>query len=104
MPCLPSMSPSLGLPLLEDLDRFFREAKARHDVGHEAQAAGKHLGAFFLAVGLVDHAEHRGGVGVVDEFVRQKRMQHHLDGRIWRRRIDQIGAFDRRPDPRRRLD
>ena len=33
-------------------------------------------------------------MGVVDEFVRQERVQHDLDGRIWRRRIDQVGALN----------
>ncbi len=37
------------------------------------------------------------GVGMVDEFMRQKRVQHHLDRRIGRCRIDQVGALDARP-------
>ena len=90
------------LALLENLDRFFGEAKARHDIGHEAQAAAKNLFALFLAVGLVDQAQHRGGVGMVDEFMRQKGMQHHLDGRIWRLCIDEIWRARRRPNLRRR--
>ena len=86
--------PVAGLGALEDFDRLFRQAEARHHIGHEGEPPPEHLGAFFLAVRLVDHAEHRGGVGVVDEFVRQERVQHHLDRRIGRRRIDQIGALD----------
>ena len=34
-------------------------------------------------------------MGVVDEFVRQKGVQHYLDRGIWRARVDQIGALDR---------
>ena len=33
-------------------------------------------------------------MGVIDEFVRQKRVQHHFDRRIGRGGVDQIGAFD----------
>ena len=33
-------------------------------------------------------------MGVIDEFVRQEGVQHHLDRRIGRRRIDQVGALD----------
>ena len=33
-------------------------------------------------------------MGVIDEFVRQERVQHDLDGRIRRCRIDQVGALD----------
>ena len=31
---------------------------------------------------------------MIDEFVRQERVQHHLDRRIGRGRIDQVGALD----------
>ncbi len=82
------------LVALEHFDGFFGKPEARHQIRHEAQAAAEHLGAFFLAVGLVDQAEHRGGVGVVDEFVRQEGVQHHFDRRIGGPRIDQIGALD----------
>ena len=75
-------------------DGFFGEPEARHDVRHEAKPAVENIGAFLLAVGLVDDAQHRGRVRVVDEFVRQKRVQHHLDRRVRRGRIDQVGAFD----------
>ena len=33
-------------------------------------------------------------MGMVDEFMRQESVQHDLDGRVRRRRIDQIGALD----------
>ena len=80
---------------LEDLDCFLGEAEARHQIRHVSQAPAEHLGAFFLAVGLIDHAQHRGGVGVIDKFVRQEGVQHDLDRRIWCRRINEIGALDR---------
>ena len=79
---------------LKDLDRLLGEAEARHEVGHEGQPAAENLDAARFAVRLVDHAEHRGGMGVIDEFVRQERVQHDLDRRSWRRRIDQVGALD----------
>ncbi len=79
---------------LEDFDSFLCQPEARHDVRHEGEAAGKHFGALPLAVGLVDDAEHRSGVGVIDEFVWQKGVQHDLDRRIGRHRFDQAGALD----------
>ena len=94
MPCLLRISPSHCGCALENFDRLLGEAKARHEIRHEGQPAAEHIGAFFFAVRLVDQAEHRGRVGMVDEFVRQEGVQHHLDGWIWRRRIDQVGALD----------
>ena len=94
MPCLLENEAVARLVALENFDRLLRQAEARHEVGHESQPLAKNFGAFFLAVRLVDQAEHRGGVGVIDEFVRQEGVQHHLDGRIWRRWIDQVGALD----------
>ena len=79
---------------LKDLDRLLGEAEARHEVGHEAEPAAENLGAARFAVRLVDDAEHRGRMGVIDEFVRQEGVQHDLDRRIGRRRIDQVDAFD----------
>ena len=79
---------------LKDLDRLLGEAEARHEVGHEGEPPAENLGAARFAVRLIDDAEHRGGMGVIDEFVRQQRVQHDLDRRSWRRRIDQVGAFD----------
>ena len=94
MPCLLRMSPSLGLSRSKTSIDFLGEAEARHEVRHEGEPAAKNFGAFFFAVGLIDHAEHRRRMGVIDEFVRQERVQHDFDGRIWRRRIDQVGALD----------
>ena len=79
---------------LQELDRLLGEAEARHEVGHEGEPAAENLGATRFAVRLIDHAEHRGSVGVIDEFVRQEGVQHDLDRRSWRPRIDQVGALD----------
>ncbi len=70
------------------------ELEARHHVGHEAHARPIDLLAEFGAVLLIDQADHGVGMGVIDEFVRQECMQQRLDRRIWRHRIEQIGALD----------
>jgi len=44
-------------------------------------------------VGLVDDAEHRGRVGMVDELVRQEGVQQRLHRGVGRHRIDQVGAL-----------
>ena len=67
--------------LVEHLGRFFRQREARHDVGHEAEPLAIDLRAQLGRVRLVDQAEHRGGVGVVDEFRRQEGMQQRFDRR-----------------------
>ena len=73
--------------------RFFGEAEAGHDVGHDAHAPVIEVGGARRAVGLVDQAQHRRGVGVVDEALRNEGMQQRLDGRIGRHRIDEVGAL-----------
>ena len=78
---------------LEHLRRGLGEAEARHDVGHIADARAEDLAAQRLAVGLVGEREHRGGMGVVDEFVRDEGVQQRLDRRIGRRRVEQVGAL-----------
>ena len=78
----------------ENFDGFFGEPKTRHLVGHDAEPIAKNFGAFFLAVWLIDHAQYRGGVRMVDEFMRQEGMEYHLDRRIGCRRIEEIAAFD----------
>ena len=70
------------------------EREARHDVGHDADAAVEQVGADRFAVRLVDQAEDRGRVGVVDELVRQERVQQRLDRGIGRRRVEQVLALD----------
>ncbi len=79
--------------LVEDLGRFLGEIEARHDVAHEAHAAVVNLFAQIPAVRLIDDAEHGGGMGVVDEGVRDERVQQRFDRRIGRHRIDQVGAL-----------
>ena len=69
---------------LEYFDRLLRQTKSGHQIRHVRQPAAKNLRAFLFAVRLVDDAEHRRGVGVVDERMRQKRVQHDLDRRIGR--------------------
>ena len=74
--------------------RRLGEREARHDVGHGAGAAAIDLRADGFAVRLVDQAQNRAGVGVVDEFVRQEGVQQDLDRRVRRRRIEQVLALD----------
>ena len=52
------------------------------------------VGADRFAVRLVDQAQHRVGVRVVDEFVRQEGVQQRLDRRVRRRGIEQVRALD----------
>ena len=78
------------------VERFrcgFRQAKARHHVRHVSYPLAVNLAAQRFAVGLVGEREHRGRMGVVDEFMRNEGMQQRFHGRIGRGRIDQIGAL-----------
>ncbi len=84
--------PVARLGALENLDRFFGEPKPRHQVRHKREPAAKDVGRFFFAVGLVDDAQDGAGVGVDRARLRQERVQHEFDRRIWRRRVDQVGA------------
>ena len=83
----------LGIAL-EHLGRDLGEPEARHHVGHEAHALAVDLAAKLGAVVLIDQADHGVGMGVVDELVRQERVQQRLDRRIGRHRIEQVGALD----------
>ncbi len=65
--------------LLEHLGCGLGEPEARRDVTHDAHAPVIHLAGKRLSVGLVHEAQHRGGMGVVDEFMRQEGMQQRLD-------------------------
>ena len=78
---------------LEHVGRHLRKGKARHDVRYDADAPVIELGADVLAVGLVDQAQDRAGVGVIDEFVRQERVQERFDRWVGSRRIEQILAL-----------
>src|SRR4030095_15392624 len=67
-----------GRVFLEDIGCFVRERKARHDVGHKAKAVIEGLLAQGFAVWLVDQAEDRSRMCMVDEFVRQESVQERL--------------------------
>ena len=73
--------------------RLLGEAEAGHDVGHDAHAAVVKLGGARCAVGLVDQAQHRGRVGVIDEALRNEGVQQRLDRRIGRHRVDEVRAL-----------
>ncbi len=79
--------------LVEHRGGFFGEAEARHQIGHEAEPAAENLRAQLGRIGLIDQAQHGGGVGVVDEFRRHEGVQQHFDRRRGRLRIDQVGAL-----------
>ena len=81
------------LVLLEHFSRGLGKPEARRDVTHDAHAPVIDLAGKRLAVGLIDDREHRRGMGVVDEFVRQEGVQQRLDRRVWRRRIEQVQAL-----------
>src|SRR6185437_10540052 len=46
-----------------------------------------------LAVGLIDQTQYRGGVSVIDKFVRHECVQQRLYRWIGRLRVDQTGAL-----------
>ena len=73
--------------------RSLGQSKTRHQVWHVADARAKNLAAQRFAVGLIGERKHCGGMGVVDEFVRDERVQQRLDGRVGSSGIDQIGAL-----------
>src|SRR6266481_5653773 len=58
-----------------NLGSSLREPEARHDIGHNAHAAAINLSRARLAVRLVDQAEDRGGMGMIDKLVGQERVQ-----------------------------
>src|SRR6476661_268466 len=78
---------------LEHFSGFFSQRKARHDVRDEAEPVAEDLRTPCLAVGLIDQAQHCGGVSMIDEFVRHECVQQRLYRWIWRLRIDQTGAL-----------
>ena len=69
------------------------EREARHDIGHDGGAVAIDLGGARGAVGLVGQRQHRPGVGVVDEFVRQEGVKQRLDRRVGRRAVEQAPAL-----------
>ena len=79
---------------LVNLGRLLGQQKARHDVGHDPDKRPVQIGDALGGVGLVGEAQHRGRMRVVDEFVRQKRVQQRLDRGVRRAGVEQIGALD----------
>ena len=93
MPCLCRMRPSTSRLLLEHFGRGLGEAEARRDVTHDAHAPVIDLARERLAVRLIDEAQHRRGMGMVDEFMRQEGVQQRLDRRVGRAGIEQVQAL-----------
>jgi len=92
MPCLSDEAFDLR-SLLEHGRRLLGEPEARHQIGHEAEAAVIDVAAQFLRIRLVDEAEQRRGVAVVDEFRRHEGVQQHLHRGRGGQRVDQEGAL-----------
>ena len=64
-----------------------RQVEAGHDVGHTTTDVAIDLAHPLLAVGGVGDREQRVGVRVVDEAIRQDRVQDRLDRRRRRRGV-----------------
>ena len=93
MPCLCRIRPStFGLASNASAAALARPKPGR-TIGHDAELLAVDVARALLAVGLVDQAEQRGGVGVIDELVRHERVQQRLDRRVGRAGIDQVGAL-----------
>ncbi len=87
---------------VEGVGGGFGQRKARHDVRHEAEPFAVDLRAQCGRVRLIDQAEHRGRMGMVDEFRRHEGMQQGFDRRRGRLRIDQARRAARAPCRRRK--
>ena len=79
--------------LLVDLGGGLGEPEARRNVGHDAHAPVIDLAGERLAIRLIDQAQHRGGMGMVDEFMRQEGVQQRLDRRVGRAGVKQVQAL-----------
>jgi hypothetical protein len=79
--------------LLVDFGCRLGEPEARRDIGHDAHAPVIDLASERLAVRLIDEAQHRGGVGMVDEFMRQEGVQQRLDRGVRRASVKQVEAL-----------
>ena len=77
-----------------NLGAFQGQRETRHDIGHQRHARPEDIGADGVAVGLVGQRQHRVGVGVIDEFVRQEGVQQGLHRGVRRALVQQIGALD----------
>ena len=69
-------------------------SESGHQIRHETEPSIVDFAANRGAVRLIGEAEHRGRMGVIDEFLRQEGVQQGLDRRIGRHRIDQERALD----------
>ncbi len=76
---------------LEGFSRGLGERQPGPNIGHDRHTAADHLGAKGGAIGLVDEAQHRDGMRVVDKAVRQEGVQQCLDRDVRRRGIEQRG-------------
>ena len=79
--------------LLVDFGGGLGEPEARRNVGHDAHAPVIDLAGERLAIRLIDEAQHRGGMGMVDEFMRQEGVQQRLDRRVGRAGVKQVQAL-----------
>ncbi len=79
---------------VDNVRGLLREREAGHNVGHYAHLSVIEVRGKGLAVGLIDEREHGGGVGMINEFLRNECVQKSLDRRVGRRRIDEVGALD----------
>ena len=80
--------------LVEDLLGLLGQPEARHDVGHQRHPVAVEFAQDLRAViRLVGQREHRVGMGMVDELVRQEGMQQRFHRRVRRLRIQQVAAL-----------
>jgi hypothetical protein len=81
----------LGALLVERGDRL-RERKPGHDEGQHRDAIAERVTRARAAVGLVGDRDDRVGVRVIDEAMRQERVEERLDARVRRARVEQMGS------------
>ncbi len=79
---------------VEHIGHRFGQGEAGDGVGHIRHPVAEHLARHRLAVRLVGERQHGGGMGVIDEFVRQEGVQQSLDRGIGRGGIQQIDALE----------
>ncbi len=76
--------------LVEHLRGGLGQAEARRDIGDDAHPPVIDLARQRLAVRLIDQRQHRGGMGVIDEFMRQEGMEQRLDRGVGRGGVEQV--------------
>ena len=69
------------------------QVEAGNAIGHIGETIAKDVARKRLAIRLVSDGQHRCRMGVVDKFVRQKRVQQRFYRRVWRRRVQKIDAL-----------